>query len=70
MLATQATISDRDRRGHRRDRDFRAHTLVPWADDEGRVIRLKNLPPGMICRPRGDVDDPDFNNMHVEIVWP
>ena len=38
--------------------------------DEGQEIRMRSLPPGMTCRHRGDVDDPDFNNMHVEIVWP
>jgi hypothetical protein len=22
-----------------------------------------------LCRPRGDLDDTDFNNVHVEIEW-
>lgn len=37
--------------------------------DEGQEITMRNLPPGMTCRHRGDEDDPDFNNCHVEIQW-
>jgi hypothetical protein len=37
---------------------------------EGQEVRVAPLPPGMICRHRGTVDDPDFNNVHVEISWP
>ena len=36
---------------------------------EGQEIRMRSLPPGMTCRHGGDLDDPDFNNVHVEIVW-
>jgi hypothetical protein len=28
---------------------------------------MRSLPSGMICTHKGDVDDPDFNNVHVEI---
>jgi hypothetical protein len=38
--------------------------------EEGQEIRLKTLPSGMTCRHAGDVDDPDFNNVHVEITPP
>ena len=37
--------------------------------DEGQEIRIKNLPTGMTCHHAGDLDDPDFNNSHVEIRW-
>lgn len=37
---------------------------------EGQEVRLASLPPGGIARHGGDLDDPDFNNVHVEIVWP
>jgi hypothetical protein len=37
---------------------------------EGEPIRMKSLPEGMTCHHAGDVDDPDFNNVHVEIRWP
>jgi hypothetical protein len=37
---------------------------------EGQEIRMRSLPSGMICRHRGDLDDPDFNNVHVEITPP
>lgn len=36
---------------------------------EGQKIRMKSLPDGMTCYHRGDLDDPDFNNVHVEIEW-
>lgn len=35
--------------------------------DEGQEIKMRSLPPGMICRHGGSLDDPDFNNVHVEI---
>ncbi|MEM7084483.1 MAG: hypothetical protein AAF465_17310 [Pseudomonadota bacterium] len=37
---------------------------------DGEEIRIAGLPSGMTCRHGGDFDDPDFNNLHVEIVWP
>jgi hypothetical protein len=30
---------------------------------------MKRLPKAMICHHQGDLNDPDFNNVHVEIVW-
>jgi hypothetical protein len=35
--------------------------------DEGQEIKMRSLPPGMICKHQGSLDDPDFNNVHVEI---
>lgn len=37
---------------------------------EGQEIRMRGLPAGMTCCHRGDLDDPDFNNVHVEITPP
>jgi len=37
---------------------------------EGQEIRMKSLPDGLRCHHAGDLDDPDFNNVHVEIAWP
>jgi hypothetical protein len=37
---------------------------------EGQEIRMASLPPGGRVRHAGDLDDPDFNNVHVEISWP
>lgn len=37
--------------------------------EEGKVVKMNNLPEGMICRHAGDLDDPDFNNVHVEISF-
>ena len=37
--------------------------------DEGQEIRMKSLPAGMTCHHAGDLDDPDFNNVHVEVRW-
>jgi len=34
---------------------------------EGQKIRMASLPPGLTCHHVGSVDDPDFNNVHVEI---
>lgn len=37
---------------------------------DGEEIRSSTLPDGMVCRHGGDLDDPDFNNVHVAIDWP
>ena len=37
---------------------------------EGQSIRMATLPPGGVAHHGGDLDDPDFNNGHVEIEWP
>jgi len=34
---------------------------------EGQEIKMKSLPSGLRCHITGDLDDPDFNNIHVEI---
>lgn len=34
---------------------------------QGQDIKMGSLPAGMICVHQGDLDDPDFNNVHVEI---
>lgn len=34
---------------------------------EGQEVKMKALPPGWRCRHGGSIDDPDFNNAHVEI---
>jgi hypothetical protein len=37
---------------------------------EGQEIRMDSLPAGLMCHHGGSVEDPDFNNVHVEIRWP
>ena len=36
---------------------------------EGQEIRMAGLTPGGMCRHRGNLEDLDFNNVHVEIAW-
>lgn len=38
--------------------------------EEGQAIRMRSLPEGWTCRHGGNLDDPDFNNRHVEIGPP
>ena len=38
--------------------------------EEGQEVRVNGLPRGGIARHGGHLDDPNFNNIHVEIVWP
>jgi hypothetical protein len=38
--------------------------------EDGQEIRMKSLPPGMKFFHRGNEEDSDFNNRHVEITWP
>jgi hypothetical protein len=37
---------------------------------EGQEIRMRTLPEGLTCRHAGHLDDPDFNNVHIEITPP
>lgn len=37
--------------------------------EEGQEIRMQSLPSRMTCHHRGDLEGPDFNNVHVEITW-
>jgi hypothetical protein len=37
---------------------------------EGQAVRMRGLPEGMVCRHAGSLDDPDFNNVHVEVRYP
>jgi hypothetical protein len=37
---------------------------------EGEEIRLAGLPGGMRCHHAGDLEDPEFNNVRLEIHWP
>ena len=37
---------------------------------EGQQLRMRTLPKGMTCHLAGDLDDPEFNNVHGEITPP
>jgi hypothetical protein len=34
---------------------------------EGQAVKMQGIPAGTSCHHGGDLDDPDFNNVHVEI---
>lgn len=36
---------------------------------DGEKVKMPSLPAGGVCRLRGALDDPDFNNVHVEVEW-
>jgi hypothetical protein len=38
--------------------------------EDGREVRMSVAPPGLVPRAAGDDEDPDFNNRHVEFIWP
>lgn len=37
---------------------------------QGQEIRMRSLPLGMTCWLEGDLEDPEFNNVHIEITSP
>jgi hypothetical protein len=37
--------------------------------EKGKELKMRSLPEGMICHYGGGLDDPDLNNVHVEITW-
>lgn len=36
---------------------------------DGQEIRMASLPSGCVIRHGGDLDDPDFNNVHLDVRW-
>lgn len=49
---------------------FMEHQALGAIVAEGQEVRMNSLPPGGVCRHSGSLDDLDFNNVHIEIVWP
>lgn len=49
---------------------FIVHMAHGAVTPDGQAISMAALPPGGIVRHRGDLDDPDFNNVHIAIEWP
>jgi hypothetical protein len=44
--------------------------IVEACVEEGIEVKMKSLPKGITCHHHGHLDDPDFNNVHVEIQFP
>jgi hypothetical protein len=36
----------------------------------GQQLEVEGLPDGLVAQPGGSLDDPEFNNTHVEFRWP
>lgn len=36
---------------------------------QGEAVRIEGLP-ALTCRHAGDLEDPDFDNVHIELDWP
>jgi hypothetical protein len=49
---------------------FIEHQAFGLVVPEGQVVRMNGLPDGWRCRHRGDLDDPDFNNRHIDVGPP
>ena len=37
---------------------------------DGSVVEVDGLPGGLRVTPGGSLDDPEFNNTHLELIWP
>ena len=37
---------------------------------DGKTVKMSTLPDGGVMRHRGNLDDPDFNNVHLDVSWP
>lgn len=49
---------------------FIEHMAFGMVVPEGQTVTIDGLPSGMRCRHGGHLDDPDFNNVHIELAWP
>jgi hypothetical protein len=36
---------------------------------EGQILKTPSWPQGLTCHRAGSLDDPEFNNTHIEIGW-
>lgn len=46
------------------------HQAFGQVVEDGQQIRMTSLPSGGVIRHGGDLDDPDFNNVHLDVSWP
>ena len=46
------------------------HQAFGLAVKDGQSIEMASLPSGGVLRHAGDLDDPDFNNVHLDVRWP
>ena len=37
---------------------------------DGQQVKMSSLPSGGVIRHAGDLEDPDFNNFHLDVSWP
>ena len=49
---------------------FIEHQALGMIVPEGQEVSVEGLADAMICRHKGDLEDPDFNNVHIEMVFP
>ena len=47
--------------------EHQAHGMIV---EDGQEVHMKSLPDGGVIRLQGDLDDVDFNNVHLDIRWP
>lgn len=47
---------------------FIEHQAFGMVVPDGQTIRMASLPCGGVIRHRGNFDDPDFNNVHLEVI--
>ncbi len=48
---------------------FIVYQVLGGVIENGKRINMAGLPSSMWCEHRGDLDDDDFNNKHVEVHW-
>ena len=46
------------------------HQAFGQVVDDGQQIKMASLPSGGVIRHGGDFDDPNFNNVHLDVSWP
>ena len=46
------------------------HQAFGHVAHNGQHVKMASLPSGGVIRHGGDLDDPDFNNFHLDVSWP
>jgi hypothetical protein len=46
------------------------HQAFGHVVSDGQEIKMASLPSGAVIRHGGNLDDPDFNNVHLDVRWP
>ncbi len=46
------------------------HQALGYVVPDGQEVKMPSLPAGGVIHHGGELEDPNFNNVHIEVTWP